>query len=171
MTPKEFYLNYVADDNLSSLSDKLIECINNENPAHALDFGCGSGKHSHILNTFGVSTIALDLSLANIIRSQAKYDLPCVMCCDEKYLRNLINIDVVFTCSVLDHVEDITGIISEFKRIANKAIYLAETNDTPSGHYFYHSYESFGFTKLDFEWKSEGKDGDGCVYNIWELKK
>lgn len=130
-----------------------------------LDFGCGSGKHLDVLHRANVCTIGIDISMINVIRANAKYELPCLICSDETYLRNLANVDVVFTCSVLDHIKDVDGIIDEFKRICNKSIVLAETNDTPSVFYYPHDYESYGFTKLDFEWKS---DGDGATYYLWK---
>lgn len=106
--------------------------------------------------------------MMNIIRAKAKYELPCLVCSDETYLRNLVNIDVVFTCSVLDHIELVEEIIGEFKRICNKAVLLAETNDIPEKFYYPHNYESYGFKKLHFEWKS---DGDGATYSIWKWIK
>ncbi len=168
MTSHQFYFNYRADDTLSPLSYQLTEEICQEEPNHVLDFGCGSGKHINVLNLRGICTIGIDISFINIIRAHAKYELPCLICSDETYLRNLSNVDVVFTCSVLDHIEDIDGIIGEFKRIANKSVILAETNDSPSEFYFPHDYESYGFEKLDFEWES---DGDGAKYSMWKWRK
>lgn len=174
MTPKQYYKNYQADDNLSRLSDELIDIIINEQPVHAFDFGCGSGKHLDILNRYGISTIGMDISFMNVMRAKAKYDLPCIICSDERYLRNLINCDVVFTCSVLDHIEDIDGIIRNLKRIANKSIILAETRDVCGEYYFSHDYESFGFLPheiipgLEFTWKSPD---DNAIYKIWKWNK
>lgn len=128
----------------------------------------GSGKHLNVLNNTKICTIGIDISMMNVIRAKAKYELPCVVCSDETYLRNLANIDVVFTCSVLDHIKDIEGIVSEFKRICNKCVILAETRDVIGEYYFDHNYESHGFTKIHFDWKS---DGDGATYSIWKWSK
>lgn len=168
MSPKEYYQNYLADDNLSELSEQLIHLIAREKPVHVLDFGCGTGKHLLPLYKSGISAIGMDISILNVIHAYAK-GLPCIVKGDEKYLRNFVNVDVVFTCSVLDHIEDIDGIIQEFKRIANKAVYLAETRDIVGPHYFDHDYTAMGFRRLPFEWRST--EGDGATYYIWVWHK
>ena len=166
---KEFYKSYQADDKVGYISEYLLVKIKEENPNHVLEFGCGSGKNLNRLNIEGIPTIGIDISLMNIQRAKFKYDLPCVICSDETYLRNMTNVDVVFTVSVLDHIKDVKNIVDEFKRIANKCVYLAETNDSNTGEFYYkHSYEKMGFTKLkDFEWKGE----DGAMYYIWKWTK
>jgi hypothetical protein len=109
----------------------------------------------------------MDVSWLNITHAFTK-GLRFLVLGDETHLRHLCNFDVVFTVSVLDHIEDVGGVINEFKRIANKSIYLAETNDVPGQYYYPHDYESYGFKKLDFGWKSEA---DGAVYNIYKWNK
>lgn len=165
---KEFYKSYLADDNIGFISEYLLVKIKEENPNHVLEFGCGSGKNLDRLNKELIPTIGIDISLMNVMKAKLKYDLPCVICSDETYLRNMCNVDTVFTVSVLDHIEEIDEIILEFKRIANKSVFLAETNDLVFDHYFKHDYESFGFEKIpDFEWKGE----DGASYYIWKWVK
>src|SRR6185436_12077168 len=114
------------DDSLSDLSARLMAETMRFAPVHVLDFGAGTGKHSAVLNDLGVCTIAMDISFMNILTAKAKYKLPCLICSDETYLRNLHNIDVVITCSVLCHIEKVDDIIGEFKRLCNKGIVLAE---------------------------------------------
>lgn len=169
MTAKEYYKSYIADDSLSELSHELISIIERYSPIHVLDFGAGSGKHSSILHKKGISTIAIDVSMMNVVRAHAKYDLPFVACGDETYLRNLANVDIVFTCSVLDHIETVSGIIGEFKRIANKAVILAETQDIPGELYYNHDYAAYGFKKVKQWFKME--QGDGATYYIWKWEK
>lgn len=167
MTPKEYYRNYLADDYASTLTTKIILLIKAEQPSHVLEFGCGTGKNINFLDADGIPTIGIDISFMNCITAKVKYNLPCLICADETYLRNIVNCDCVFTVSVLDHIDDIDGIIGEFKRIANKAILLAETNDVPGEFYYPHDYESYDFEKLDFEWMGE----DGAKYEIWKWQK
>jgi ubiquinone/menaquinone biosynthesis C-methylase UbiE len=163
MTPKEYYKSYQADDFLSELSRELIAEIMKYDPVHVLEFGCGTGKHLSVLNSVGICTIGIDISPMNIYKAIHKYDLPFVACGDESYLRNLCNCDVVITCSVLDHIESVYDIIEEFKRIANKAVILAETDSLTGNHYFSHLYNSYGFTKTNFQYIGE----DGGTYGIW----
>lgn len=189
MTAAQHYKSYVADDTFSPLSAMLISEILRDNPMHVLDFGSGSGKHSNALNKKGIVTLAIDLSMMNVIRAHAKYDLPFIACADESYLGHLCKIDVVTTCSVLDHIENIDNILKQFKRIANKSIIIAETNDIPGEYYYPHDYESYGFKKVSerieitckdnngsktyvpgdvFSWQSTG---DGATYHIWKWTK
>lgn len=171
MTAAQQYRTYISDDTLSPLSDRLIEEILNENPLHVLDFGSGSGKHCNILNRKGIVTIAIDISMMNTVRAHSKYDLPFVACTDQSYLGHFCNVDVVTTCSVLDHIEDIEQIISHFKRIANKSIIIAETNDVPSELYYPHDYEGYGFRAINFKWESTLPEGDGATYHLWKWTK
>lgn len=169
MSPKEFYSTYVADDSTSELTDRLVYEIHLFNPVHVLEFGCGSGKNIKLLQDGGVCVTGLDISFINVIRAQAKNEIKNVIYGDETHLRHLCNFDVVFTCSVIDHIESPLDIIDEFKRIANKAVILAETRDIVGPHYFSHKYESLGFTKVDYCWKS--REGDGASYFIWVWQK
>lgn len=167
MHPKEFYKTYQADENISELAETLMTLINREDANHAFEFGMGSGKHLKRLHQKGIETFGIDISILNCIRAQSQ--MMGIAFGDEKYLRHLVNFDVVFTVSVLDHIEDVDAIIGELKRIANKSVFLLETNDTPAPYYYPHNYESFGFAKLKFSWVSE--KGDGATYYIWKWNK
>lgn len=168
MTSKDFYKTYQADDHMSELSLELCRAIRREEPNHALEFGMGSGKHMRYLRSWRIATVGIDISILNCIRAQSELG-GGIMLGDENYLRHFVNFDVVFTVSVLDHIEDVSGIIEEFKRIANRAVYLAETNDELGEFYFPHDYEAMGFVKLPFEWQST--EGDGGTYYIWKFTK
>jgi SAM-dependent methyltransferase len=170
MNSKDFYRTYQADDSWSELSHTLIAGIQSLSPAHVLEFGCGTGKHLSRLHQIGICTLGVDISPMNVYKAIHKYDLPCVVCGDETYLRHFCNVDVCFTVSVLDHIEQADGIVLELQRIANKAVFLAETVDVPKGseYYYPHRYENMGFEKLDFSWKSPS---DGARYNIWRWNK
>lgn len=167
MTASQFYQNYIADDSWSRLSSKLQSEILQFKPQTAIEFGCGSGKHLDGLRKYNVTTVGIDISLMNVIRAGTKYDLPNLICSSENILPFISAADVVFTCSVLDHIKDIKRIVQQFKRIAQKAIVIAETQvENPSMYYYYHDYESFGFKKLDFEFVTDS-NGDGNTYHIW----
>jgi ubiquinone/menaquinone biosynthesis C-methylase UbiE len=168
MNSKDYYKTYRADDTLSELSWTLLSEVMKFDPVHVLDYGCGSGKHLYMFHRNNICTIGVDISPMNCAKAIHKYDLPCIINSDETYLRHLCNVDCVFTCSVLDHIEDIDAIIAEFKRIANKSVILAETNDRINEHYYPHVYEAYGFRKLDYSWLS---DGDGANYSIWIWEK
>lgn len=165
MHPKRFYQDYLADNGLSPLSKELIRLIERDRPGSVLEFGTGTGKHLSALSH--CKKFGIDVSLINVIHSNVKNGQNYVALGDEDWLTRLYNIDTVFTCSVLDHIEKIDYITQEFKRIACKSIYLAETNDTPAPLYFPHDYRMYGFRETGFEWRS---NGDGALYQIWEFK-
>lgn len=168
MTPKQFYSTYQADDTLAELNRRLLEEVKKYSPVHALEFGCGSGKHLTQTALPQVVTGGLDISFLNIITARTRNSLPFLILGDETHLRHLCNFDVVFTCSVLDHIEQVDGVVRELQRIANKAVIIAETNDVPAPYYYPHDYESLGFTKLDYSWTSPA---DGATYFIWIWEK
>lgn len=159
--PKSHYYTYLADDKLGELNLKLIELIKSERPVHVLEFGCGTSKN---LKKLDCVTCGMDISPANIMSSHFRNELKFAIIGTEYHLGHLCNFDVVFTCSVLDHIEDIERIIREFKRIG-KTVFLAETNDVPGKFYYPHDYELYGFEKVPgFYWTGD----DGASYYIWK---
>lgn len=164
MTAKTFYRSYIADDKISPIALQMIYEIQS-GCVHAFEFGMGTGKHLKLLQEKKVSTFGIDISIVNCILAHAK--VMGTAYGDENYLRHLCNFDCVFCVSVLDHIEHIDGIIQEFQRIANKVIYLIETNDVPAEFYYPHDYESYGFERLH-KWKS---DGDGATYYLYRWIK
>ncbi len=151
--PKAFYKQYIADDNMSELNYKLTELIMITDPRSVFELGTGTGKN------------LLELDRNGIVIAHYRNRLPFLIVGNESHLGHLGKFDVAFTCSVLDHIQNIDVIISELKRIA-PVIFLAETNDIPAEYYYPHSYEDYGFTKLDFSWIGE----DGATYGIWKYE-
>jgi len=167
--PKEFYRNYQADNIIDEVDYKLIETLLKFEPSSAFEFGCGSGKNLMLLKKTSkkeIDTCGLDISIVNVFQSHVN-GVDSVIRGDERHFP-LRKFDVVFTCSVLDHIEDIHNIIGNMQHMANKAIVLAETNSFDTDFYYKHDYERYGFKKIDFEYVS--KDDKG-IYNIWIYKK
>jgi len=167
MTSKEFYRNYEADLVMNPLNLKLIELIRNEDEFSALEFGCGKGKHLDFLDSDGMCVTGIDISKINIDFIKTNFTFISHIG-DETILKDHDTFDIVFTCSVLCHIEHIDEIISEFKRIAQHKIFLAETQDTPEGFHYFHDYESYGFKKV-----TDGiySPGNHLTYYIWEWTK
>ena len=165
MSASEYYKSYLADDGVSKLSKVLVDSIIKTSPNSVLEFGCGTGKNLKLVKDKHKSArcFGIDISLIGVQYARIKNEIDYVAVGDQDWLPRLFGIDVVFTCSVLDHIEDVSGIIKEFQRIG-KHVFLAETNDVPNKYYYPHNYESYGFRKLDFEWQS---GGDGSTYYIW----
>lgn len=175
--PKEYYSTYLADNELSDLNINLAHEVLKQNPNHVFEMGCGTGKNLKLIEKLqsqyarsGVSLLGIDVSFLNIIHAHVKNGLSGIMIGDENYLRNMANIDVVFTVSVLDHIPDISGIIQEFQRIANKAVFLAECIEADEQKYYYsHKFENYGFKKI--EGSDYFSDADRHNYAIWKWEK
>lgn len=164
MTPKQYYQNYLADDTIAPLNEELQKLISLEKPLHVFEFGCGTGKN---LAGLGCVTCGLDVSFNNILHAHARNRIPFLIHGDEHHLGHLTGFDVVFTCSVLDHIELIGRIVAEFKRMG-KTVFLAETNDVPGEFYYPHDYEALGFVRLDYFWSSPA---DKAIYYIWKWSR
>lgn len=163
---KEYYKTYLADNEVSDLSKELVDQILRHAPYSVLEFGCGTGKNLKLIkdkSKLDVKVFGIDVSLIGIQHGNIKNELNYLAIGDQDWLPKIYGMDVAFTCSVLDHIENVADVIKQMQRMA-KHVYLAETNDVPDKYYYPHDYESFGFIKLPFAWKS---DGDGSTYYIW----
>jgi trans-aconitate methyltransferase len=165
--PKEFYKNYQADNIIDEFDLMMYQEILKNKPRSIFEFGCGSGKNLKYIKDQlkECETYGLDISIINVIQSHLN-GVDSVIRGDERHLP-LRKFDVIFTCSVLDHIEDIHNIIGAFEQMAEKSIILAETNSFNSDFYYQHDYESYGFSKTNIEYKS---DSDGGIYHIWVKK-
>lgn len=168
--PKSFYYNYHANNELFEIDHELIDEVLSLNPHSILDFGTGTGKNIKCIHDLVPTLVVcgLDMSFLNIIHARAKNDLPFLIIGDESHLCRLANFDVVMTCSVLCHIQDITDIINEMKRITTNSIVIAETNDIAGEFYYAHDYESFGFILTERYWYSPINNS---TYKIYTWKK
>ncbi len=169
MTSKDFYRNYEADLVMNPLNLKLIELViesRTNTELTAFEFGCGMGKHLKYLSDYMIAVAGIDISQKNIDVCRS-FNLLTYQG-DETFLSECEGWSIVFTCSVLCHIENIDEIILEFKRIATHKIFLAETQDTPEGFHYFHDYESYGFKKV-----TDGiySPGNHLTYYIWEWTK
>ncbi|CAB4177852.1 AdoMet_MTases domain containing protein [uncultured Caudovirales phage] len=168
--PKSFYHNYQANNNLFEIDRLLINEVLSVSPQTILDFGTGTGKNIKFIHDLKPSIVVcgLDMSFLNIIHARAKNELPFLIIGDESHLCRLTNFDVIMTCSVLCHIENINEIVKEFKRIVNYSIFIAETNNIAGEFYYPHDYESFGFKKTNKSWHSAANNS---TYNIYQWNK
>lgn len=165
---KKYYRKYLADTEVRTLNQKLIEIILSYSPKTVFEFGAGRGKNLKLLTDTKptVKALGIDISKNNI----KKKVFDGLKVGTEDDLPNLGRFDVVFTCSVLDHIEYISSIITSFKEMAN-TIVIAETNSYDDRFYYKHNYEGYGFKKLDYVYCSNGIHGDGATYEIWTWNK
>lgn len=165
---KEYYRSYVANDRVSPLNEQLIQDVLSYSPKSAFEFGCGVGKNLELLKMKVRDHLGIDISEKAI--EIAKRKGLNVICADESRLKTIENYDIVFTCSVLDHIPYIDEIVKDLKSIANIAIVIAETNTLVDRFYYPHDYESLGFVKTDYSYTSTLAKEE-AVYHIWHYKK
>lgn len=161
---KSFYRSYIANDLILPLNERLVQDVLSYHPKSVLEFGCGVGKNLALLKDKVPNYLGLDISVEAV--DIAKKKGLNVICGDESTLNTLENHDVIFTCSVLDHIEYINDIVYDLKRIANIAIVIAETNTKIGKFYYPHNYESLGFIKTDYEYNSS-QARKKAIYYIW----
>lgn len=165
---KAKYEKYVNSGQLHPLNHELAKVILSYKPDSAFEFGCNRGRNLLLLAPHVPLIYGIDMSEPAIEKAREHTRLRYCNVGNDKDLQCFKQFDVVFTCSVLNHIPHVTDIVAEFKRIAKKAVILAETQDIVDWNYFSHDYESMGFKKLDYEWQSNDK---GQRYNIWVFEK
>jgi len=165
---KNYYRSYVANSVISPLNEKLIQDVLSYNPKSVLEFGCGVGKNLELLKDKVDEHLGIDVS-EKAIEIGKKKNLNVIEG-DEVALKTLKKHDIVFTCSVLDHIKDIDNLVKELKRIANVAIVIAETNTEVGRFYYPHDYESLGFVKTDYVYVSS-QAKEKATYHIWHYKR
>jgi len=169
MHPKSFYHNYQANDEIAPLDEMMNDFVISNSPRSVLDFGCGVGKNLKYLRDSikGLTACGIDMSFLNIIHAKAKNQIDMLILGDEYHLCRITQFDIIVTTSVLCHIEDISDIVQEFKRIANHSIIICETTDIKGQFYYGHDYKSFGFEFVGLQMES----GNDALYKIYQWKK
>ncbi|HKU48507.1 MAG TPA: methionine biosynthesis protein MetW [Nitrososphaera sp.] len=167
--PKDYYKNYVADEVPTPLNLKLTEFISSFTPDSAFEFGCGTGKNLVLLKESIGDVSGIELSQKAVERCIAK-GLDVVQGDEQTLLNMSKTVDIAFTCSVLDHIEEVDDIITKLKSMARKAVVLCETDDIVAKFYYAHDYESYGLAiacdGYTYHSKAE-QGGDGATYRIY----
>lgn len=165
---KSYYRSYIANSTISPLNEQLIRDVLAYHPKSVFEFGCGVGKNLELLKGNVEEHLGIDISAKAVDIATSK-NLN-VICDDEARLETIKNHDIVFTCSVLDHIKDIDNIVNELKRIAGIAIVIAETNTKVGRFYYPHDYESLGFVKTDYSYVST-QAKEKAIYYIWHYTR
>lgn len=101
---------------LHRLREQELEEVVHDFPsgARVLDFGAGTGLQSAILRSMGFDVVAVDLANSSYSNGRTsdviEYDGGSIPLPDH-------SVDVVFSSNVLEHVEDLTAVLSEFARV------------------------------------------------------
>jgi len=151
---QEYYRKFNNGDKEYEIHEVWLKYINPY--VHtAYEFGCGTGHNMVHLEEMGIKTFGSDLSEVAVPLAYRKgLD---VVCENESILDHLKNFDLVYTLSVLNHIEDIEWIMKEISRIADiQRIFIESPVIPDNAHEFWyvHDYESYGLKKIDYEWES-----------------
>lgn len=152
MSYKDYYIKTPADDIMTTANELLCLEITKYHPKSVFEFGAGTGKNIVLLWKYNpdMSAYGCDLNPENI--QKADKNGVWLEEGDEYIMQYYGNIDVVFTCDVLNHIPDIRYIVEQMKNLCNKAIVICEKENN-------HDYRSFGFEIIDEK------------YGIWKWKK
>lgn len=165
--PKQFYKNYVADNHVDHIDNALVAHIIDYQPQSLFEFGCGSGKNLKLVERAlgrSIETCGQDISILNCIQAHLA-GVDSVICGDERHLPGR-QFDVVFTCSVFDHIphENIDALVASLKAMARKAVVVCETNSFNENFYYRHDYIGMGFRQVGADMVSTGDKG---IYQIF----
>ena len=158
-TVKKFY-------RVTSLQDHWVRPLNirardecmKYNPDSVFEFGCNNGKNLKLMDT---RTFGIDINEESLV--EANEMGICATFGDEHTIQRMESnsFDVVLTCSVLNHIQEIDEIVIELKRIARKAVISIECNHENTWRWFPHDYQKLGYTKTG-EQKSLHR-----MYDVW----
>lgn len=143
---KNFYKHrYPAGDYLTKMhTEHFYPFVENLNCKSGFEFGCNMGKN--LKNLKFKETAGVDISKRAIDKALVKG----LICGDESRLSEVPDnsYDIVFTCSVLCHIDNIDGIVEHLKRISKKHILFVESLSNGFNNHFPHNYEKMGFEKV-----------------------
>ena len=157
------------------MNNAIAEFIAAQNPRNVFEFGCHDGRNLALLQALNhnITCSGIDINPRAIANGIRKWKSLFLFCGDESRLKENPNLayDVVFTSSVLCHIEQPKEIISDLVRMAKRGVLLCETQEIKGKYYWAHDYRSMGF-KLFKSMKSVPEpQGNGALYDFWWLQK
>jgi len=168
---KKYYIENNIDPKAFPMNHKIASLIASEKPGFVMEFGCNNAVNLKIIKSMrpkcivagvDINTQSIAKAVVNVQGNFAVGDEDALKYVEKK------SYDVVFTCSVLDHMPYVLDVIRQFKRIAKQSIFVCETQEVLSKYYFAHNYKSMGFKKIH-SMKSVGDSlGNNALYEIWK---
>ena len=139
MKSAEFYKErHHPQYRLSEANIRLYNLILDLDVNTIFEFGCGIGRHLHRLGEFGYKCTGVDIS-PKCVKEARKSGLN-VRIANESKLHRYKEYDLVFTNSVLCHMEDVTEALEQLKRMAKKYLVLVECVNKNNDHWYIHDY-------------------------------
>jgi len=149
--------------NVNRLTYKFIERLNGIQSV--FEFGCNVGRHLLHFRKKGFVVFGIDLNATQIFEARFINKLNTVEVGDELSLKDIPDnaFDLVFTNSVLCHIEEIDEIMKQLQRISRKHIVMVEANERQGKFWWPHDY----IGKEKFACKST----QGITYKLYHYVK
>ena len=148
MKSKQFYKErYHPQYKLSKANIRLYNTILNLDVNTIFEFGCGIGRHLHRLEGMGYNCFGVDIS-KDCIREAKQHGLN-VKVGDETSLSKFKPRDLVFTNSVLCHIENIDEALKNLKALSSKYLLMFECINKEGEHWYIHNYPGKEILTID----------------------
>ena len=150
---KKHYSTSIESVSYFNINHKLIDIVLEFRPKNVFEFGANWGRNLQLLREHDNSILAKGIDISKFAIAEAQKRGLDVQYYDERILKDFSDnlFDVVFTCSVLNHIPDpeFTPIIKDLMRIGKNVVFC-ESNDASNlpqnnnGRWFRHIYDAFG---------------------------
>lgn len=140
---KEHYTEqYHPQIKMSPINKKTYEFIKSLEIKTAFEFGCNTGRHLLKFRKMGIKSFGIDINSTSIFYARFLNKLENVEVADELSFKNIPDnsFDMVFTNSVLCHIEYIDDILKNLKRISKKHLIMVEAIKRQGTHWWPHNY-------------------------------
>ncbi len=140
---KEHYSDqYHPQIKMSPINKKTYEFIKSLDVKTAFEFGCNIGRHLLKFRKMGIKPFGIDINSTSIFYARFLHKLENVEVADELSLKDIPDnsFDLVFTNSVLCHIQDIDGILKDLIRISKKHLMMVEAIKRQGVHWWRHDY-------------------------------
>lgn len=106
------------------------------------EFGCNVGRHLIQFRKRGYRVFGIDINATNIFEARFLNELWATELGDEASLEKIPDgaFDLVFTNSVLCHIEEVDEIMNQLSRIAAKHIIMCEAVEKQGKYWWLHEY-------------------------------
>ena len=106
------------------------------------EFGCNVGRHLLQFRKKGFQVYGIDVNATHVFEARFINSLTSVEVGDELSLKDIPDnsFDLVFTNSVLCHIEDISDILHHLKRISRRHLIMVEAVERQGQHWRPHDY-------------------------------
>jgi len=142
--PKRRYRSFIRDEIEHDFNSFIA--LYARHYERIFEFGCNTGFNLNLIKKINpnASLFGVDLSKPAIDQGKEKYKLNLEIG-DENYLSHITHnsFDLVFTCSVLNHIPDIDKIILQLQRIGRTCLFI-ECPIVLGVNYYGHDYYSYG---------------------------